>query len=126
MKLQIVEVTINTMDMKAQVHKCLEAIGLYCRTQIANKIPGQGINVQMLDENGQHPMFFVTGEGNVWYLPGDCDAALFFDHDKKDNVFDHWKETMSLIETWPELKQQLEQIVAASAADTNSIMHFQV
>lgn len=126
MALEIREINIKVIDMKAQVHKCLESIGVYCRMHIARNIPGQEIRVLMLDENGHHPMFYVNGDGNIWYIPGGCTTARSFDHAKNDNVFDHWEEMMPLIETWPELKQQLGREVAANAADMKSIMNFQI
>ena len=124
--MQIVGVTMNVMSLEEQAQKCLEAIGLFCRSHIANKIPGQVIRLRMLEDNDQHSMFSVNGDGEVWYLPGDSDTGYYFDHAKKDNIFRHWEEAMPLIENWPAVKDCLGRQVAASAADTNSIMHFQV
>lgn len=126
MALEIREVTIKVINLEAQVQKCLEAIGLYCRTHIARYIPGQEIFVQMLDDKGRHATFFVNGDGNIWYIPCGGDTGRSFDHTKKDNVFDHWEEAMDLIEVWPELKQQLGRKVAANAVDAHSILNFQI
>ena len=126
MSMQVMDVTIEMMNEKEHVLKCLEAICQYCKKNYTPWLVSQDIRVMLTADDGSHPVFSVCGDGDVWYMPHERAYTLLTSGGSRNqSIYTHWEEGIALVDAWVMIKSNIETALAARIKRQQSFLHLQ-